>query len=94
MIWVPVVGLGIGALLAQRFKIVVLLPATLAVAVVALGVATTQSSVASSTILIVVMTSVSMQAGYLAGMLVRRGIGGTSRVPSFSQPTSARDPAP
>jgi hypothetical protein len=94
MIWVPVVGLGVGALLAQRFKIVVLLPATLAVAVVALGVATTQSSVASSTILIVVMTSVSMQAGYLAGMLVRRGIGGTSRVPSFSQPTSARDPAP
>jgi hypothetical protein len=93
MIWVPVVGLGVGALLAQRFKIVVLLPATFAIAVVALGVAITQSRGASSTILIVVLTSVSMQAGYLAGMLVRRGMGGASRAPSFSRPTSARDPA-
>jgi hypothetical protein len=92
MIWVPVVGLAVGALLAQRFKIVVLLPATLAVAVVAFGVATTQSSSASSTVLIIVVTSVSMQAGYLAGMLVRRGRGGASRTPLFSQTTSARDP--
>jgi hypothetical protein len=82
-----VIGLAVGALLAQRFKFVVLLPATLAVAVVAFGVATTQTSSASSTILIIVVTSVSMQAGYLAGMLVRRGMGGASRVT-----TSARDP--
>ena len=31
------------------------------------------------------------QAGYLAGMLVRRGRGCASKAPSFSQPTSARD---
>jgi hypothetical protein len=91
MIWVPVVGLGVGALLAQRFKIVALLPATVALAIVALAVATTQSSGASLTILIVVMASVSMQAGYLAGMLVRRATGCVSKAPSFSQPTSARD---
>jgi len=87
------IGLAVGALLAQRFKFVVLLPATLAAALVAFGVATTQASSASSTILIVVVTSVSMQTGYFAGMLVRRGIGGTSRVPSLSQTTSARDSA-
>ena len=92
MIWVAVIGLAVGALLAQRFKFIVLLPATLAVAVVVFGVATAQTSSASSTILIIVVTSVSMQAGYLAGMLVRRGMGGASKVPSFSQTTSARDP--
>jgi hypothetical protein len=92
MIWVSLVGLAVGALLAQRFRIVVLLPATLAVAVVAFGVATTQTSGASSTILIIVVTTVGMQAGYFAGMLVRRGMGAARRAPSFSQTTSARDP--
>jgi len=92
MIWVPIVSLAVGALLAQRFKIIVVLPATLAVAVVAFGVATTQNSSASSTIMIIVVTSVSMQAGYFVGMMVRRGMGGASRS-SFSQTTSARDPA-
>jgi hypothetical protein len=91
MIWLPVVGLAAGALLAQRYKFVALLPATFAVAVVAFGVATTQTSNASSTILIMVVTSVSMQAGYFAGMLVRRGMGDANRVPSLSQTTSARD---
>ena len=73
MIWLPMIGLAVGALLAQRFKFVVLLPATLAAALVAFGVATTQASSASSTILIVVVTNVSMQVGYFVGMLVRGG---------------------
>ena len=88
---IPLIGLAVGALLAQRLKIGVLLPVTLAVAVVATGVATMQISSASSTILIIVVTTVGMQAGYFAGMLVRRGTGEASKAPSFSQTTSARD---
>jgi hypothetical protein len=91
MIWLPVIGLVVGALLAQRFKFVVLLPATIATAVVAFGVAAMQTSSALSSILMIVVTSVSLQAGYFAGMLIRRGKGGASRVPSLSQSTSARD---
>ncbi len=93
MIWLSVVALAIGALLAQRFTFVVLVPATLATAVVALGVAATQTNNALFSIAIIVVTSVSMQAGYFAGMLARRGMGGARRVPSFSQNTSARDSA-
>jgi hypothetical protein len=92
MFWVPIVGLTVGALLAQRFRIVSLLPATLAVAVLAFAVATSRASSVSSTILIIVVTTVSMQVGYFAGMLVRRGAGGASRLSSFFQTTSARDP--
>ena len=87
MIWLPVIALAVGALLAQRFRFVVLVPATLATAVVALGVAATQTSSALSSIAIIVVTSVSMQAGYFAGMLVRRSTGGARSVPSFSQDT-------
>ena len=93
MFWVPIVGLTVGALVAQRFRIVALLPATLAVAVLAFAVATTRMSSTLSTVLIIVVTTVCMQAGYFAGMLLRRGVGGTSRLSSFSQTTSARDPA-
>jgi membrane protein DedA with SNARE-associated domain len=93
MIWVPMVGLAVGALLAQRFKIVALLPATLAIAVLAFAVATARTSSALATILIIVATSVCMQAGYFVGMLLRRGVGGASRLSSFSQTKSARDPA-
>ena len=92
MIWVPIVGLAVGALLAQRFRIIALLPATLAVGFLAFAVATTQTSSALSTILIIVATSVCMQVGYFGGMLARRRVGGASRLSSFSQNTSARDP--
>jgi hypothetical protein len=93
MIWVPIVGLTVGALLAQRFTFVALLPATLAVAVLAFAVASTHASSAPTTILIIVVTTICMQAGYFGGMLLRRGVGGASRLSSFSQTTSARDTA-
>ena len=92
MIWVAIVGLAVGALLAQRFKIIVLLPATVAFVLVALVVARTQIGGASSTILIVVVTNVSMQVGYFVGMLVRGGMGGASRLTSISRTTSTRGP--
>ena len=91
MIWIAVVGLAVGVLLAQRFKIVVLLPGTIAVAILAFGVAITQTSSASSTLLIIVVATVGMQVGYFVGMLVRCGRGGATRAPSFSQTTSMRD---
>jgi membrane protein DedA with SNARE-associated domain len=93
MIWIAVVGLAVGVLLAQRFKIVVLLPGTVAIAIVALAVATTQASSASSTVLIMGVTTVGMQVGYFVGMLARRGTGRATRSPSFSQTTSVRDSA-
>jgi membrane protein DedA with SNARE-associated domain len=70
-----------------------LLPATLAVVVVTVGVATRHTNSVSSTILIMVAASVSMQVGYFAGMLFRRGLSGAKRLSSFSHTTSARDPA-
>jgi hypothetical protein len=89
MIWVSLACLAVGALLAQRFRIAVLLPATLAVAVLAFGAATTQVESASSTTLIIIVTCVSMQAGYFVGMLVRRRIGGASRLSSFLRERAA-----
>jgi hypothetical protein len=93
MIWLPIVSLCLGALLAQRFKFIVLVPATLVVAIVAIGATAAQSKSASLTILIIVVASVAMQVGYFVGMLVKHGLGivFSSRLSPFSQTSSARD---
>lgn len=86
MTWVLTASAVVGALLAQRFRIIALLPATLAVAVVAFAVAKTLVSSPSSTVLMIVVTSASMQAGYFVGLLVRRAVRRASRLTSFSKP--------
>jgi hypothetical protein len=93
MIWLSIVSLTAGALLAQRFKIIVLMPATLVVALLAVGAGLAQSR-GWSVLLMIAAASVGLQTGYFAGMLIQYGLGfrlarGSS---SFSHPTSARDP--
>jgi uncharacterized membrane protein len=93
MVWLSIVSLMAGALLAQRFKISVLVPATIAIAVVAMGVGLTQANGFWSTTLVVAAASVCVQAGYFAGMLVQHGLTAllARRSASFSDTPSARD---
>jgi len=94
MIWLSIVSLTSGALLAQRFKIIVLLPATLVVVLLAVGAGLGQTQGAWPTLLMIAAASVSIQTGYFVGMLLHHGLGALSacRSSSFSDPTSARDP--
>jgi hypothetical protein len=108
MIWLSIVSLSVGALLAQRFRIIVLVPATLAVLVIAIGAGAAQVLViaigagaaqASSAWRIVGMiaaASVSMQLGYFVGMLIQQGLGAlsASRSSPLSPTTSARNTVP
>jgi hypothetical protein len=95
MIWLPIVSLAVGALLAQRFKIIALVPATLMVVIVAIGAGVAQGNTVWLIILKIVLATVSTQAGYLVGMLLQHRLGAllASRSSSLSHTTSARDPA-
>jgi len=76
MVWLSLVSLAVGAILAQRFKIMVLAPATLViVVVVAIGSAVAQTSSVWSTILMTATASVGIQIGYFLGMLIQYGLG-------------------
>jgi membrane protein DedA with SNARE-associated domain len=94
MIWLSIVSIGAGALLAHRFKIIVLVPATLLVVVVAAGAGLVQTKDVWSILLMIAATSVGMQTGYFLGMLIQHGLGAllARRSSSFSDSTSARDP--
>src|SRR5882724_4115088 len=75
MVWLSIVSLAVGAILAQRFKIMVLAPAILVVVVVAIGSGVAQSSGVWSTILMTATASVGIQIGYFLGMLIKFGLG-------------------
>jgi hypothetical protein len=94
MVWLSIVSLTAGALLAHRFKIIVLVPATLVVALLAVGAGLVQTRGVWSILLMIAAASVGLQTGYFAGLLIQCGLGfrlarGSS---SFSHSTSARDP--
>jgi hypothetical protein len=93
MVWLSIVSLSIGALLAQRFKIIVLVPATFAVLVIAIAVGVAQASSAWLIVGMIGAASVCIQAGYLVGMLIQHGVGAllASRSSFFSHTTSARN---
>ena len=93
MIWLSIVSLTAGALLAQRFKIVVLVPATLVVVLLAIGAGLAQTQGFWSTLLMIAAASVGIQTGYFFGMLIQLGLRAllACRSSSFSDPTSARD---
>ena len=95
MIWLSIVSLAAGALLAYRFKIIVLVPSTLLVVVVAAGAGLVLTKGVWSILLMIAATSVGMQTGYFVGMLIQYGLGAllARRSSSFSDTTSARDPA-
>jgi hypothetical protein len=93
MMWLSIISLSVGALLAQRFKIIVLVPATFAVLVLAIGAGVAQASSAWLIVLTIAAASVSIQVGYFVGMLIQHGLSvllarGSS---PFSHTTSARN---
>jgi hypothetical protein len=95
MIWLSIVSITAGALLAHRFKIVVLVPATLVVVLLAVGAGLAQTKAVWAILVTIVVAGVGLQTGYFVGMLIHYGSGfrlarGSS---SYSHPpTSARDP--
>ena len=94
MIWLSLISLVAGVLLAQRFKIVLLVPATLFAVVAAAGAGLVRINSVWSTVLAIVAAGSGMQAGYFVGMLLHHGLCGflAGRLPC-SDPTSARDPS-
>src|SRR5215468_7798975 len=72
MIWLAM-NLAVGGLLAQRFTILVLMPATFVMVVIAITVGVAQTSSAWSIISMIATTGVAMQIGYFLGMLIQRG---------------------
>ena len=96
MIWLSIVSLLVGALLAQRFKIIVLVPATLTVLVIAVGAGAAQAGSAWWIVGMIAAASVSMQAGYFVGMLFQHFLVAlwASRSSAFSHTTSARNTVP
>ena len=94
MIWLSIVSLAVGVLLAYRFKIMVLMPATLVVvAAGASGLA--QIKGVWSILWIIGAASVGIQTGYFVGMLLQHRLSTllARRLSSFAGTTSARDPA-
>ena len=93
MIWLSIVSVVAGALLALRFKVIVLLPATLVVAVVVIGAVAQMHSV-FLTILTTVVASVALQVGYFIGMVVKYGVRVVfpTRLSPSSQTASVQDP--
>jgi hypothetical protein len=94
MIWLSILSLAAGALLAQRFKVIVLAPAILAFAIGVVGAGAAQGDTVRLMFLKIVAAIVGTQAGYFGGMLMRHALGGllarSSRLP---RATSARDSA-
>ena len=94
MIWLSMVSLSVGALLAQHFRIIVLVPATFTVLIIAIGAGAAQASSAWLIVGMIAAASVSMQAGYLLGMLFQHLQGVLLASTPFSHTTSARNTAP
>jgi len=95
VILLAVFSLLVGAVLAQRFKIMVLLPATALVLMTAAGTGVLEADTFAWTLLIAAAGSASLQVGYVFGM----GLGYVLAAPSAKSPqplrasTSARTPA-
>ena len=71
MISLGILSLLVGAVLAQRFKVMVLLPATVMVIMAAAGIGLTQFCTIGSTMLIAAAGALSMHVGYLFGIGLR-----------------------
>ena len=93
MVWLSMVSLSIGALLAQRFKIIALVPATVAVLVIAIAAGVAQASSALLIVGMIAAASVSIQVGYFVGMLIQLCLSAllASGSSPFSHTTSARN---
>ena len=91
MLVLSTVSFVVGAALAQRFKIMVLVPAVATVLTVAVGIGATNAYTAWSIVVTAVIAATSMQVGYLIGMSIHGLLAGAS---SRSAPsTPVRHPA-
>jgi hypothetical protein len=93
MLTLSLVSLLVGAGLGQYYKVLVLIPATALLMVVAIGTGVAQAQTAWSIVLMVAAVATSIQIGYLVGVavhhvLVANWSHGTSPLTS-STPTSA-----
>jgi hypothetical protein len=71
MLILTIVSLLVGAMLGQRFKVLVLMPATAILLVLAVGTGVTQVQTTWSIFLMVAATATSVQIGYLFGIGIR-----------------------
>jgi len=81
----------VGAVLAQRFKIMVLIPAIATVLTLAVGIGVTNAHTAWSIVLTAAAAATSMQIGYLIGISIHDVLAAASS--SSAPSTSARHPA-
>ena len=72
MIWLAM-NLAVGGLLAQRFTILVLAPATFVMVVIAIAVGVAQTGSVWSIISMIATAGVGIQIGYFLGMLLQCG---------------------
>jgi membrane protein DedA with SNARE-associated domain len=98
MILLSTVSLLVGAALGQRFTVMVLMPATLIVLVLAIGTGVSQAHTAWWIVVMSAASATSMQMGYLIGIGIRHVLPATlsRRSSPLTSPTasmSARHPA-
>jgi hypothetical protein len=74
MIWLSIVSLVAGGLLARHFKIIILAPATFVIAAIAIAAGELQAAGIWSIVFTFVIVSVGIQIGYLLGMLIQYGL--------------------
>ena len=94
MLTLSIVSLLVGAGLAQHYKVLVLIPSTAILLVVAIGTGVAQAQTAWAIVLMVAAATTCIQIGYLVGVavhhvLVANWSSGTSPLTS-STPTSVR----
>src|ERR1700674_24683 len=98
MITLSIVSLLVGAVLGQHFRVMVLIPATVALLVIAVATGITQAQTAWSIVLMVATSATGMQIGYFIGIGIRHVLAvawpsGSSPLTSPTASTSARQPA-
>jgi hypothetical protein len=91
---VSIISLLIGMVLAQRFKVLALVPAMAVVILLAIAAEVARGAGVWPTALVAVLAMVSVQIGYLAGMAVRSllAAGRTSKLGTTFE-TGAQRPA-
>ena len=94
MILLGIISVLIGAVLAQRFKIMVLVPATATVLVAAVAAGLAQAHTAWWVILAAALVATSMQVGYIVGLGIRHVLEAplADRPQPFRPSASARHP--
>ena len=96
MIVLSMVSFLVGALLGQRFKVMVLIPAVAAVLTLAVGIGVTHAHTGWSIVLMAAAAATSMQIGYLIGISIHHVLAtplSSRSSPLTSPTTSARHPA-